>query len=282
MLQMSKSRRSSFALFESLEERALFASASGLQGVYFDNANFSGKTVSRLDSQVNFSWSKAPVGGIGSDTFSVRWTGTVKPQVAENFTFYVTSNDGARLWVNHKLLIDHWSAHSSGEDKGSVSLKSGNAYDIQLELWDNTGTAAAQLKWSSTSTKKGTIPSARLSPAKQNLMSMLDHDLAFASAQLKRTMSNIGNNSSKFVNRTKSDGTWNVVTASDWTSGFLAGNFWQMFKATGNTFWSDKAEAWTTPLESQKNQSGDLAFRLMTTFKPLYEMTGDPAYKQVL
>lgn len=270
-------------LLESLEGRTLMANAPvGLQGVYFDNSNFTGKTVPRVDTQVNFSWSKAPISGIGSDTFSVRWTGKIAPQVSEKFTFYVTANDGDRLWVNHQLLIDHWSAHSSGEDKGTITLKAGKSYDIQLESWDNTGTATAQLKWSSASTKKGTIPSARMAPSTQNLLSKTDHDLAFASAQLKRTMSDLSNSTSKFVNRTKSDGTWNVVNASDWTSGFLAGNFWEMFSATGNTFWSDKAKAWTTPLAIQKNQEGDLAFRLMTTFKPLYELTGNTAYRQVL
>ena len=47
-------------LIESLESRRLMASTPvGLQGVYFDNANFTGKTVSRVDPQVNFSWSGA-------------------------------------------------------------------------------------------------------------------------------------------------------------------------------------------------------------------------------
>lgn len=271
-------------VFETLEARQLLASSVGLQGVYFDNSNFTGKTVSRVDSQVNFNWGGSPISGIGADTFSVRWTGKVTPKFSQKYTFYIKNNDGARLWVNHQLLVDHWSAHSTSvEDKGSISLSAGKAYDIQLEFWDNTGTATAQLKWSSSSTTKATIPSSRLAPGSQNLLSMLDHDLAFASSQLKRTMSDLGNNTSKFVNRTGSDGKWNVVGASDWTSGFLGGTFWQMFASTKSSFWSDKAKLWTTPLAGQaKSQTGDLAFRLMTTFKPLYELTGDPAYKQVL
>src|SRR4029077_9598346 len=125
------------------------------------------------DSQVNFSWSGAPVSGIGKDTFSVRWTGTVTPQHSQKFTFYVKSNDGARLWINHKLLIDHWASHTSGEDSGSITLVANKPYDIQLEYWENTGTASAQLKWSSSSVTKGTISSARLAPLAQNLSSKL-------------------------------------------------------------------------------------------------------------
>ena len=270
-------------MFESLEDRRLMSSSVGLQGVYFDNSNFTGTTKSRVDSQVNFSWSAAPISGIGADTFSVRWTGKVTPQTSEKYTFYVTSDNGARLWVNHKLIIDNWTSHSKIENSGSITLTAKKAYDIQLEFWDNTGSATAQLKWKSNSVAKATIPSSRLLPAVQNLKSMLDHDLAFSSAQLKRTMSDLGNNHSKFVNRTNSNGTWNVVNADDWTSGFLGGQMWQMFSATGDTSWKTNATAWTTPLASEATtQNGDLAFRLMTTYLPLYQATGNAAYKQVL
>ena len=112
---------------------------------------------------------------------------------------------------------------------------------------------------------------------------MLDHDLVFAGSQLMRTMSSLGNDSSKYVNRTShTTGAWHVVSAGDWTSGFLGGAMWQLFKATGNSFWSTQAKAWTLGLASQSSQEGDLAFRLLTTFKPLYDLTKNAAYKQVL
>jgi unsaturated chondroitin disaccharide hydrolase len=127
------------------------------------------------------------------------------------------------------------------------------------------------------------VPSSRLTPASQNLLSSLDHALVFAQSQLQRTMSDLGNDVTKYVNRTSNpSGTWKTVTANDWTSGFLPGTFWQMFAATGNTFWSDKGKAWTLGLDSQKNQIGDLAFRLMTTYLPLYNLTKNDAYRQVL
>ena len=222
----------------------------------------------------------APISGIGSDTFSVRWTGKIKPQTTEKYTFYLTSNDrGERLWVNHQLVIDHWTSHTSGEDKGTISLTANKSYDIQVEAWDNTGTAR-QLKWSSTKVAERSAWR-RPSPGSQNLNSMLDDDLVFASSQLKQTMSAWGTTPAN-LNRTGSNGKWNVVPASDWTSGFLGGQFWEMFNATNkNAFWSTEATAWTTPLASQTSQNGDLAFRLMTTFLPLYELTGNVKYKQV-
>jgi len=271
-------------MFETLERRSLLAGApAGLQGVYFDNSNFTGKSISRIDSQVNFSWSSSPVSGIAKDTFSVRWTATVTPKYSQNYTFYTTSDDGVRLWVNHQLLVDNWTNHSSREDKGSIQLVAGEPYDLQLEYFENTGSATSKLKWSSSSTSKATISASRLAPAAQNLASMLDHDLAFASSQLKRTMTDLGNSVTKYVDRTNNmDGKWRVVTANDWTSGFLPGTFWQMYNATGNAYWSGKAKAWTLGLAGQTGKTGDLAFRLMTTFKPLYDQTHDPIYRQIL
>ncbi len=112
----------------------------------------------------------------------------------------------------------------------------------------------------------------------------LDHALTFAQSQLNQTMTDLANNTSKFVNRTDhTTGKWNVVTASDWTSGFLAGSMWQLYNATGDSYWSGKAAGWTTPIAGQATaQTEDLYFRIMTTFLPLYQQTGNAAYKQVL
>ena len=74
---------------------------NGLSAVYYDNQNFTGATVSRVDPTVNFDWGTgSPAPGIGADTFSVRWTGQVQAQFSQTYTFYTTSDDGVRLWVN--------------------------------------------------------------------------------------------------------------------------------------------------------------------------------------
>lgn len=45
---------------------------------------------------------------------SVRWTGYIRPMYAETYTFFVNADDQARLWVNDILVIDAWTALSSG------------------------------------------------------------------------------------------------------------------------------------------------------------------------
>jgi glucose/arabinose dehydrogenase len=139
---------------------------TGLSATYFDNTAFTGTSVSRVDPTVNFTWGAgSPAPGIAADTFSVRWTGQVQPQVSGTYTFYTVSDDGVRLWVNGQQLVNRWSNHAAIEDSGTITLTAGQRYDIRMEYYDNTGQATARLLWSGPSTPKAVIPSARLYPA---------------------------------------------------------------------------------------------------------------------
>ncbi|WP_315098460.1 PQQ-dependent sugar dehydrogenase [uncultured Cellulomonas sp.] len=137
----------------------------GLQGAYFDNQDLTGTTVNRLDPTVGFSWGTgAPVAGIGADTFSVRWSGAVIPRYSQTYTFSTTSDDGVRLWVNGTRVIDQWTTHSSRVDTGTIALTAGVPVPIVLEYFDATGSAVAQLRWSSSSQAQEIVPTDRLRP----------------------------------------------------------------------------------------------------------------------
>ena len=42
------------------------------------------------------------------ENWSARWTGQVKAQYSEQYTLCTSTDDGARLWVNGILIVDHW------------------------------------------------------------------------------------------------------------------------------------------------------------------------------
>ena len=141
------------------------ARVTGLTGAYYDNQDFTNLKLTRVDPTVNFSWDKgSPDPTIGVDTFSVRWTGKVKADINEVYTFYTTSNDGVRLWVNNQLLIDNWTAHSAKQNSGTIALQAGQWYTIKLEYYDGTGISVITLSYSSPSTPKQIIPSDHLEP----------------------------------------------------------------------------------------------------------------------
>jgi hypothetical protein len=137
----------------------------GLTGQYWDNRDFTGTTVTRIDPTVNYDWTSFSPQGIGPDTWSARWTGQVKPAKSETYTFYTTSDDGVRLWVNGSLIVDNWTDHAPTENRGTITLTAGQLYDIRMEYYENGGGAVAKLWWSSASQPKQIIPSARLFPA---------------------------------------------------------------------------------------------------------------------
>jgi glucose/arabinose dehydrogenase len=136
---------------------------NGLSATYFNNIDFTGTTVLRVDPTVDFVWgSGSPATAIGADTFSARWTGQVQPQFSETYTFYTVSDDGVRLWVNGQQIINNWTNHAPTENSGTIALAAGQRYDIRMEFFENGGGATARLLWSSPSVPKAVVPSARL------------------------------------------------------------------------------------------------------------------------
>jgi len=139
--------------------------SGGLRGDYYDNANFTGAHLVRLDPTVNFNWANgAPSPSMGANTFSVRWTGWVMPEFTENYTFYTNTDDGVRLWINGILIVDQWVNQPATEWSGSIGLTAGEKYPITMEYYENTNDAVAQLSWSSPSTAKAIVPASRLFP----------------------------------------------------------------------------------------------------------------------
>jgi len=94
--------------------------------------------------------------------FSARWTGLIEPEFSEDYTFYTRSNDGVRLWIDDKLVIDNWTDHSETEDKGAVRLEAGRKHRIKLEYFYAGGWGVTRLFWSSGSLSKQIVPPSRL------------------------------------------------------------------------------------------------------------------------
>lgn len=154
------------ALLATLPAVAQPAAKTGLLGQYFKNMTLAGApALKRVDAQVNFDWGAEPAEGLPADQFSVRWSGTVQSPATGKFTFITESDDGVRLWVDGRLLIDNWTDHGPTEDKSpEIMLDDGKRYDIVMEFYENGGGAAAKLMWSGPSTLKQLIPSFRLTP----------------------------------------------------------------------------------------------------------------------
>jgi hypothetical protein len=138
---------------------------TGLTGRYYDNRDFTALRVTRTDPTVNFSWgSGAPAAGMGVDTFSVRWTGSIQAPASGTYTFFTVSDDGIRLWVNGQQLVNNWTLHGPTENSGSIALVAGQKASLRIDYFEKTGGATAQLLWSGPGISKQVVPQSRLFP----------------------------------------------------------------------------------------------------------------------
>ncbi len=145
---------------------AVNGSGSGLKGDYYNGTSFNTLVTSRTDASVNFDWgSGAPASGVGSDQFSVRWSGQVQPRYSGSYTFYTWSDDGVRLWVNGSQIVDNWTDHAPTENSGTITLSAGQKYELKLEYYERGYGATAKLSWSSGCQPKEIVPAAQLYPA---------------------------------------------------------------------------------------------------------------------
>jgi hypothetical protein len=154
----------------------LTSSGTGLRGAYFDNADFTALRYFRLNPTINFNWAAgSPDPALGVDTFSVRWSGRIEPLYSESYTFFVTHNDGTRLWVNGQQIINNWTNRTTSvTSSGTITLAGGARYDIRLDYFDNTGAAEVRLEWQSTSQAREVIPASQLYSTETNQLSVED------------------------------------------------------------------------------------------------------------
>ncbi len=135
----------------------------GLKGTYFDNIDFTNSKFERVDKDVNFNWGNgSPDARIANDTFSVRWVGQVQPLYSEEYTFFTTTDDGAKLVIDGKTLVDSLVNQAATERSGKITLEAGKKYNIQLDYFENGGLASSQLSWSSAKQFKQIVPTAQL------------------------------------------------------------------------------------------------------------------------
>lgn len=134
----------------------------GLRGEYFKSVDLTGKPLlTRIDARIAFRWDRgaptdslvargeiAASAGLPSDNYSVRWTGQLLPPVSGVYELNVSANDGVRLKINGKTLIDSWQlAERLRSHNVQIELEAGKAYDITLEYFEDIRDTEIRLGW---------------------------------------------------------------------------------------------------------------------------------------
>lgn len=144
----------------------IWGTGDGLKGEYYNGVDFNSLAFTRTDFMVSFTeWSVGVHYAITGNDYSIRWTGQIQPQYSEDYTFYLQSGGGHRLWIDDKLIMNSWSEKFPDifQTNIPVSLTAGRRYNIKLEYY-NTGDnkTGMGLMWSSKSLPQEYIPQTQL------------------------------------------------------------------------------------------------------------------------
>ncbi len=145
------------------------ADNNGYRAHYYNNRNLQGNPVlTRYDNVIDFNWGeKSPAPGVvNKDDFSVRWQRTVK-LTAGTYRFTVSTDDGVRVKVNGRQIINEWTDHPLRTFSADMYLPGGDTY-IVVEYYDRVHLAIASFKYelidAGTATPKPWNPTATPKP----------------------------------------------------------------------------------------------------------------------
>ena len=132
---------------------------SGLKGEYYNGKNFDDLKLTRTDEVINFNWgSGSPEASLTADNFSVRWTGKLNVTKAGFYHIYYSSDDGMRLWLDGRKILDKWYDHSYKKFTALLYLDA-REHDLKVEYYENGGVAAVDLDWQGRGAISGVRPS---------------------------------------------------------------------------------------------------------------------------
>lgn len=124
--------------------------APGLQAELFDSSDLSGTpTARRIDPTVDFHWMLDPPDAkLAPDNYSVRWRGELVAPAAGRFRVGLEGNDGFRLYLDGKLVVDRWTKASFHRDLVDVDFAAGSRHPLIVEFREmRGGSARVRLLW---------------------------------------------------------------------------------------------------------------------------------------
>ena len=126
----------------------------GVKAEYFNNQELRGQAVKvRTDARIDFDWGRYhPTPELTGNNFSVRWTGKLTPPESGTYKLGFTADDGARLYIDGKLLVEAWASDPNNTNPNKtvtkeIALEGGRSYDLRMEYFQNVRENIAKLVW---------------------------------------------------------------------------------------------------------------------------------------
>ncbi|MGH7144539.1 MAG: PA14 domain-containing protein [Planctomycetota bacterium] len=121
----------------------------GAIGWYFQGQTFEAGDLlmERIDPTIDFGWGDgAPAPAVPDDHFCVRWVGWLRVAKAGHYTIATVTDDGVRLELDGKKIIDQWVDQGDTRVATELDLKAGD-HPFQMDYYEDAGGATARLFW---------------------------------------------------------------------------------------------------------------------------------------
>lgn len=118
--------------------------------------------VERVDKEINFASTLEEFAGTKlRDNFYVAWTGFIRIPADGKYTFHLESDDGSRLFIDGREVVDNGGTHDMVEASGRAELKAGD-HEIKVEFFDEEEDAGCILSWQAEGKAKEVVPASAL------------------------------------------------------------------------------------------------------------------------
>lgn len=121
----------------------------GLKAEFFQGTDLKDKVAERIDRQIDRFYEgpgAVPIDRVSNDNYSIRWTGWLKAPAPGKYRLVTHVDDGIRLWLDDKLLIDHWHVGSHSRQADVELTRTPHA--LKIEYFQGGYPAWLSLRWS--------------------------------------------------------------------------------------------------------------------------------------
>ena len=122
----------------------------GLKAEYFRNKNLEGNPFfTKIDLLDNSNWiygTRIPNLNRESE-FSIRWSGKLLVTETGEYNFIVKGDDGYRLIIDDKIIVEDWAEHEVSTKSNHVHLEKGKPFEIRVEYFKSSGRPQLSVKW---------------------------------------------------------------------------------------------------------------------------------------